>query len=111
MFSSFTNHIKFPQVVADDFGQEASRRTRSAEGHPPHLRGARRGCTCLLFFYHRTLTLPTNVLTQWIQNTYGTAIDTLEQVGNVVDSLYAKVRETVLACEVVLLTGFMCANL
>ena len=27
-----------------------------------------------------------------IQNTYGAAIDTLEQVGKVVDSLYAKVR-------------------
>ena len=29
------------------------------------------------------------------QNTYGSAIDTLEQVGKVVDSLYAKVRQTV----------------
>ena len=39
-----------------------------------------------------------------IQNTYGAAIDTLEQVGKVVDSLYAKVRYFVIT------SLFFCAS-
>ena len=40
---------------------------------------------------------------RWCQRTYGAAIDTLEQVGKVVDSLYAKVMSTLVYLELMLL--------
>jgi 26S proteasome regulatory subunit N6 len=59
------------------------------------------GRGCLLVFDEPeadVISLPCTVLLSALtdcvlsQNTYGAAIDTLEQVGKVVDSLYAKVR-------------------
>lgn len=42
------------------------------------------------------------------QNTYGAAIETLEQVGKVVDSLYAKVRNRLVAVSGLRLTRLFC---
>lgn len=46
--------------------------------------------TCGRCVYPNNLHDASCILTTFIQNSYGAAIDTLEQVGNVVDSLYAK---------------------
>lgn len=57
------------------------------------------GRGCLLVFDEpeadvSTVPLPRSLMLKsvFFQNTYGAAIDTLEQVGKVVESLYAKVR-------------------